>query len=49
MSQAALQAAVRLFRSDSQQETYLAVAVVGAVVLPVVWSYYSNTRGDAMR
>jgi len=49
MSEAALRAAVGLVRSDSRQETYLAVAVVGAVVLPVVWSYYSNTRNNAMR
>lgn len=47
MSQAALTAALRLFRSDSERETYLAVAVVGAVVLPVVLSHYRNTRSEA--
>jgi len=49
MSGAAIRAAVGLWRSESETETYLAAVVVGAVVLPVLWSHYSNTRGDAIR
>jgi len=42
MSEAAVRAAVGLWRSESETETYLAAVVVAAVVAPVLWSHYRN-------
>jgi len=45
MSGAAVRAAVGLWRSDSEVETYLAAVVVAAVVAPVLLSHYrKNAR-----
>lgn len=45
MSEALLRAAMRLFRSDSRRETYLAVGIVTVVLAPTIFSYWKQWRG----